>query len=84
MSFLVVAPIILVGTKKDLRINDVSGNEELVNMENVYRIAEKIGAYTYLECSAKLNEDDRVREVFQTAAQTTLQKKKGDRHSCMY
>ena len=61
----------LVGNKKDLRLDEAAklhlteSNQELVKMEDGQAMAEKIGAYAYLECSAKLN--DGVRDVFETA-----------------
>ena len=55
-------PIILVGNKKDLRndpqtIRDLARNkQEPVKPEQGRAIAEQIGAYAYLECSAKTKE----------------------------
>ena len=70
-------PIILVGTKKDLR-NDNSTIKELGKMkqepvkpEEGRTMAEKINAFAYLECSAKSKEG--VREVFETATRAALQ-----------
>ncbi len=55
-------PIILVGNKKDLR-NDPQTLRELSKMkqepvrpEQGRAMAEQIGAYSYLECSAKTKE----------------------------
>ncbi|KRY31504.1 Ras-like GTP-binding protein rhoA, partial [Trichinella spiralis] len=71
-------PIILVGNKKDLR-NDPQTLRELgkmkqepVRTEQGKGMAEQIGAYAYLECSAKTKEG--VREVFETATRAALQK----------
>ena len=54
-------PIILVGNKKDLR-NDENTRRELnkmkqepVKFEDGKAMAERIGAFSYLECSGKLN-----------------------------
>ena len=61
----------LVGNKNDLRMGEdaslhlTESNQEFVTMEDGHAMAEKIGAYTYVECSAKLNYG--VREVFETA-----------------
>ena len=73
-------PIILVGTKKDLR-NDPNTIYELAKMkqepvkfEDGRIMAEKIKAYAYLECSAKSKEG--VREVFEAATRASLQKPK--------
>ena len=78
MSFFLAVPIVLVGNKTDL-IMDLSktlqlaeSNKLLVTTEEGYAMAEKIGAYSYLECSAQLKEG--VREVFVTAAQAFFEK----------
>lgn len=70
------APIILVGNKKDLR-NDENTRREMqkmkqepVKFEEGKRMAEKIGAYAYLECSAKTKQG--VRDVFETATRASL------------
>ena len=79
-------PIVLVGNKKDLRFDDQTRKElskskqEPVKTEDGRAMAEKIGAYAYLECSAKLNEG--VREVFETATRAALQTKKKGRKFC--
>ena len=57
------AHIVLVGMKKDLQVDDETSEEGRA-------MAERMGAYAYLECSAKLNEG--VREVFETAAHAAL------------
>ncbi|KAL3962292.1 hypothetical protein PCL_06937 [Purpureocillium lilacinum] len=69
-------PIILVGCKKDLRY-DPKVTEELrktsqkpVTAEEGEEVRKKIGAYKYLECSAKTNEG--VREVFEHATRAAL------------
>uniref|UniRef100_A0A1I8IEG4 Rho-related GTP-binding protein RhoC n=1 Tax=Macrostomum lignano TaxID=282301 RepID=A0A1I8IEG4_9PLAT len=73
-------PIILIGNKKDLR-NDESTRRELarskqdpVKYEDGKAMAERIGAFAYLECSAKTKEG--VREVFECATRAALQRKK--------
>merc|ERR1712000_283797 len=53
-------PIILVGCKKDLRYDQ----------KTIEELHKKIGAYKYLECSAKTNEG--VREVFEHATRAAL------------
>ncbi|KAI8912708.1 P-loop containing nucleoside triphosphate hydrolase protein [Gorgonomyces haynaldii] len=72
-------PIILVGCKKDLR-NDPRTIEELkkiqqspVTYEQGMAVAQAIGAYKFLECSARDN--DGVREVFEHATRAALLKK---------
>lgn len=73
-------PIILVGNKKDLR-SDAGTIRELQKMkqqpvtnEDGQAMADKIGAYGYLECSARTKEG--VREVFELATRAALQTKK--------
>ncbi len=77
-------PVILVGNKKDLRF-DKEVHEELekrklkpVSMEEARLVAERMRAYTYLECSAKTREG--VREIFDTAAKASFQKQHSRRH----
>jgi len=73
-------PIILVGNKKDLR-HDNSTLRELgkmkqqpVTVEEGNAMADKIGAYGYMECSARTK--DGVREVFELATKAALQARK--------
>jgi len=80
-------PIILVGCKKDLRY-DQKTIEELhktsqkpVTPEQGEEIRKKIGAYKYLECSAKTNEG--VREVFEHATRAALLTKKKKKEKCL-
>lgn len=73
-------PIILVGNKKDLRADPSTIRElarkkqETVKYEQAKAFAESIGAYAYVECSAKTR--DGIREVFETATRAALQQKK--------
>jgi Ras homolog gene family, member A len=55
---------ILVGLKSDLRA-DSSQDRQLVSQEHGQSMAQKIGAYKYIECSAKYGEN--VEQVFQEA-----------------
>ncbi|KAJ5879484.1 hypothetical protein N7455_002949 [Penicillium solitum] len=71
-------PIILVGCKKDLR-DDRKTIDELaktsqrpVSQDQGEEVRKKIGAYKYLECSARTNEG--VREVFEAATRAALLK----------
>ena len=59
--------------KKDLQVDKETSEEGRA-------MAERMGAYAYLECSAKLNEG--VREVFETATRAALQTKKKGRKFC--
>ncbi|XP_042194859.1 rho-related GTP-binding protein RhoB-like isoform X2 [Callorhinchus milii] len=70
-------PVVLVGNKRDLR-NDETVRKEMalvkqepIRWEDGKAMAEKIGAYSYLECSAKTKEG--VWAVFETAIRATLQ-----------
>ncbi|KAE9556163.1 hypothetical protein FO519_000651 [Halicephalobus sp. NKZ332] len=73
-------PIVLVGTKKDLRhdpqtIADLTEEQkEPVKFEQGKAVAEQIGAFVYLECSAKTKEG--IHEVFTAATRAVLQRKK--------
>jgi small GTP-binding protein len=78
-------PIILVGNKKDLR-GDHATIRELnkmkqspVTYEEGAAMADKIGAYGYMECSARTKEG--VREVFELATKAALQTKKRKKKS---
>jgi Ras homolog gene family, member A len=68
-------PIILVGTFKDLRYaepktSDFCRSGQPVSTEEGKALCKKIGAYKYLECSAKTNEG--VRDVFECATRAAL------------
>ncbi|XP_059188519.1 rho-related GTP-binding protein RhoA-C-like [Centropristis striata] len=74
-------PIILVGTKKDLR-NDEHTRRKLAKMkqepvksDEAKDMANRMNAFGYVECSAKTK--DGVKEVFEMAARAALQHKKG-------
>jgi Ras family protein A len=80
-------PIILVGCKKDLR-EDPRTIEELkktgqkpVSYEEGLTVAQKIGAYKYLECSAK--KLDGVKEVFEHATRAALLAKTKRKKACI-
>lgn len=80
-------PIILVGNKRDLR-NDNAIIQELqkmkqepVKQEEGRSMSDKIGAFDYLECSAKTK--DGVREVFETATRAALEVKKYGKKRCV-
>jgi len=80
-------PIILVGCKKDLR-HDEKIKDELaktsqrpVTTEQGEEVRKKIGAYKYLECSAKTSEG--VREVFESATRAALLQKKKKKDKCL-
>ncbi|KTF92569.1 hypothetical protein cypCar_00010914 [Cyprinus carpio] len=78
-------PIILVGNKKDLR-NDEHTRRELTKMkqepvkaEEGRDMANRIGAFGYMECSAKTK--DGVREVFEMATRAALQARRGKKNN---
>ncbi|XP_041459616.1 ras-like GTP-binding protein RHO [Lytechinus pictus] len=79
-------PVILVGNKKDLRMDENTKRElmkmkqEPVRTADAQSMSDKISAYKYLECSAKSN--DGVREVFETATRAALQVKKKNKSKC--
>uniref|UniRef100_A0A915DH87 Uncharacterized protein n=1 Tax=Ditylenchus dipsaci TaxID=166011 RepID=A0A915DH87_9BILA len=76
-------PIILVGNKKDLRndpqtIRDLARNKQICFLHAFF--CKNIGAFAYLECSAKTKEG--IREVFEKATQAALQQKKKKKKPC--
>jgi Ras family protein A len=80
-------PVVLIGNKKDLR-NDEGTKKELMKMrqepvrtEQGRAMSDKIGAYAYLECSAKTKEG--VRAVFETATRGALHSKKSKGTKCL-
>ncbi|XP_032609924.1 transforming protein RhoA-like [Hylobates moloch] len=80
-------PIILVGNKKDLRNDEHTRRElaiakmkqEQVKPEEGRDMANRIGAFGYMECSAKTK--DGVREVFEMATRAALQARRGKKKS---
>ncbi|KAM9666483.1 transforming protein RhoA-like isoform 1-T1 [Trichechus inunguis] len=78
-------PIILVGNKKDLRNYEQTRQEpakmkqEPVKPEEGRDTANRIGAFWYMECSAKTK--DGVREVFEMATRVTLKARLGQKKS---
>ncbi|TNM86468.1 hypothetical protein fugu_006698 [Takifugu bimaculatus] len=83
--FCPTVPIILVGNKKDLR-NDEHTRRELAKMkqepvksEEGRDMASRIGAFGYMECSAKTK--DGVREVFEMATRAALQVRRGKKNN---
>ncbi|XP_057297227.1 ras-like GTP-binding protein RHO [Hydractinia symbiolongicarpus] len=80
-------PIVLVGNKKDLRDDETTKRElqrirqRPVKFEQGREMAEKIKAFSYLECSAISKEG--VREVFETATRAALQVKKKKKGKCI-
>lgn len=73
-------PVILAGTKRDLRNDNQilleleKDQQKPVSTEEGQQIAKSINAYTYIECSAKTGEG--VQEVFEMAAKASLAKKR--------
>ncbi|KAI8976277.1 small GTPase-binding protein [Pilobolus umbonatus] len=87
LHFCMGLPIILVGCKKDLRV-DTSRTEELrrtsqrlVTSDEAIGVARKINAFKYLECSAKTGEG--VHTVFETCARATMKKGSSRKHHCI-
>ncbi|RIB10512.1 putative GTP-binding protein rhoA [Gigaspora rosea] len=82
-------PIILVGYKKDLRFDPKTieslrkTSERPVTPEEGLHVSQRIGAYKYLECSAKTGEG--VHEVFEHAARAALLTRKINKkkHHCL-
>ncbi|XP_063050683.1 cdc42 homolog [Engraulis encrasicolus] len=80
-------PIILVANKIDLRNDEYTKSwlsrqgQEPVTTEEGRVVAERIGAYAYLECSAKTKEG--VREVLETAAHAALQRSRLKHSRCL-
>ena len=85
-------PIILVGNKKDLRLDKTKHKElakqglKFVDYDTAGAVAMAIGAHAHLECSAKTR--DGVFAVFEMAMHAALQadrlrKKKKRRHRCV-
>jgi Ras family protein A len=75
-------PVILVGTKKDLRCDryaNVNTDSQISTEEGKY-LAKKCAMFDYIECSAETNAG--VREVFETAvraAQSSFENRKRER-----
>ena len=79
-------PYLLIATKKDFR-NDPATKQALarekqsiIKPDEGRLMSEKVGAYGYLECSAKTREG--VREVFTMATRAALAKKKKKKMGC--
>ncbi len=79
--------VILVACKKDLRydaktIEDLEKSSQTpVSFETGMACAEKIGAYKYVECSAKSGEG--VKEVFEYATRASLLSKTKKKRACL-
>jgi Ras family protein A len=73
-------PVVLVGLKTDLRTDPETLKrlskikQSVVSRDDGLKVAKKIGAYAYVECSALTYEG--VEEVFETAARAALKMKK--------
>ncbi|ORY00760.1 RhoA protein [Basidiobolus meristosporus CBS 931.73] len=87
LHFCAGLPIILVGCKKDLRndprtIETLRKNDQApVSSQDGMSVAQKIGAYKYLECSAKNGEA--VRDVFEHATRAALLTKTKKKKGCL-
>uniref|UniRef100_A0A0N4Z021 Ras-like GTP-binding protein Rho1 n=1 Tax=Parastrongyloides trichosuri TaxID=131310 RepID=A0A0N4Z021_PARTI len=80
-------PIILVGNKMDIRDDPIAIeelkklNQEPVKYEQGKAMADQIGAFAYIECSAKTKVC--VREVFEMATRAALATKKKHGKKCL-
>jgi len=76
-------PIVLVGNKKDLRNDDYTikelqrAKQQPVSYSEGEQMASRIGAKSYLECSALTKEG--VRDVFEAATKAALQRRQKNR-----
>jgi len=82
-------PILLVGTKSDLRKDDStikqlnSRNQQMVTIESAQRMSKEIGAVNFLECSALTQEG--LKQVFDEAIRAAMATpKKGKRKKCKF
>lgn len=76
-------PIIVVGNKIDLRDDIMHCNcdlEDFVTYSQGYTVAEKIGAYGYVECSAKSKKG--ISDVFEMATYAAFAEKKKNKPKC--
>ena len=79
-------PFLLIATKKDLRNDPATKSsmardkQEIIRTDQGRTMSEKVGAYAYLECSAKTREG--VREVFDAATRAALAKRSKRRKGC--
>ncbi|XP_034952220.1 ras-like GTP-binding protein RhoL [Chelonus insularis] len=71
-------PIVLVGTKGDLRNDE---NKDIVSLKECRRMKEKIKAFKYVECSAKFQ--DKLEEVFTDAIRAVLKKSYSKKYCCI-
>uniref|UniRef100_A0A2P2IG24 Low-molecular-weight GTPase n=1 Tax=Hirondellea gigas TaxID=1518452 RepID=A0A2P2IG24_9CRUS len=71
-------PVLLVGTKCDLRKQSSSSN--LISIEEGNKIANEIGALKYMECSALTQEG--LPNVFATAIRSSLARPKQEKKHC--
>ncbi|KAI3394277.1 hypothetical protein diail_2924 [Diaporthe ilicicola] len=81
-----VSPEEFRGIKPGIGIYDYLGSTRIANSAAIKQgeeVRKKIGAYKYLECSAKTNEG--VREVFEHATRAALLQRKGGskKHKCL-
>jgi Ras-related C3 botulinum toxin substrate 1 len=76
-------PILLIGTKADLRDESSSATpSSVVAQHEGSHLAKKLGAYTYIECSAKRK--DHINEIFEKALHAVVLpvKKKRKKRIC--
>jgi Ras-related C3 botulinum toxin substrate 1 len=71
------APVILVGTKIDLREGMKCEQQSLVTSDMGEALARDISAHKYMECSAKTSEG--VKNLFEEAARAAMRQRKKER-----
>ena len=75
--YCVYVPVVLVGTKKDLR----DGNDKCIRHDEGVELATQIGAVDYIECSALKREG--LRDVFECATRHALKKRRRKHAKCV-
>jgi len=79
-------PIVLVGTKADLRSDEETNNQlrskglAMVSKDDAAKLVQEIGAQDYVECSALTQEN--LKNVFDTAIRAALKPKTDDSAGC--
>ena len=69
------APLILVGTKTDLRDTDKDSSRVTTKTSQLSKVAKSLGALDYIECSAHKN-DESVKDLFKEIINISVSRKK--------